>query len=596
MRRRLYIICAVYLFLSAGCTNLPWSGKTNDLAQQTEALLRQNNPERLIQESSASGEQSRQEHLMFAVSLIKNNKAQEAEAHLNAINLNGLSTENLIKVNLIYAQINLSYAKAEQALQHLELIPPAQLLAEDKVAYYQASAFALSLTKQFVESAKARMELTQLLKDKKQQLSNNTAILDTLRLLPIQSLKAQRHLTAGDASGWMALAALYKEKPSLSARDPALASWRKEFPKHPANTEFFKQYAVALQKALPTIAVFLPNSGSFAEAGKAIEKGIAVAHEKSSAQVAKPKLRYYDSSASDSVALYRKAINEGAQLIIGPLNKEHVEELANKANLTVPVLALNYVPGVNKSNLYQFALSPIDDAVSLVHKAVQDGHKRLVVLTPTSDLGNRMQAYFKTAIANEGATLIKAGSYNPESTDLSVAVRNLFNSEGEQRLGQLKKLLPTLQADTRSRQDVDAVLLVAYPPNAKALQTQLNKMTATALPIYASSQIYNGIASANDLNLDGIQFCDIPWLFANSYPGELSQEALRPKWQDLPNIYLRLIAMGIDAYNLVGYLDQLNTVAYQGATGKLQLGSDNRIQRELVCGQFNQQKALVDSD
>jgi uncharacterized protein len=48
----------------------------------------------------------------------------------------------------------------------------------------------------------------------------------------------------------------------------------------------------------------------------------------------------------------------------------------------------------------------------------------------------------------------------------------------------------------------------------------------------------------------------------------------------------RLVALGIDAYNLIGKLDQLSSTPYAGATGQLSLNGENRITRKLVCAQF----------
>lgn len=591
MRRQLLTFCIIYFVFCSGCSHFSDTQElNNDLATQTEILLRQHNPQQANREHGANSSQS-QKHLQTAIALMKSNKAKEAEQHLNAINFYALEPEELFSVNLVYAQINLSYAKPELALQHLELVEPQQLSPEDKIAYFQSRAFGLSLTKRFIDSAKARIELQNLLSQKQQQLDNKVAILDTLRLLPAQVIESQQSLNSGNTTGWLALAGLFKASPYLAGNDPRLTDWRNHYPKHPANTEFLKYYLAAQQKLLPSIAIFLPNSGSFAEAGKAIEKGISAAFEQTPANTVKPKLRFYDSSSTDPVSLYHKAINDGAQLIVGPLNKEHVEVLAQQTDLKVPVLTLNHVPGLNKPNLYQFALSPLDDVETVAQKAINDGHKRLLLLTPTTELGTRIQGYFRNALQNQDAKIVKQASYNPDDKDFSKPLQELFNqNESEQRYQQLKKLMPGLRSTPRSRKDVDAVLLMAYPPQAKAIQSQLHKMTDSNPPIYATAHIYNGVYSAGDTDLDGIKFCDIPWLFNTAYPGALSQESLRPRWQNLPNIYLRLIAMGIDAYNLIPHLNQLNNIPYQGATGKLLIGADNRIQRELVCAQFEHQK------
>ena len=61
---------------------------------------------------------------------------------------------------------------------------------------------------------------------------------------------------------------------------------------------------------------------------------------------------------------------------------------------------------------------------------------------------------------------------------------------------------------------------------------------------------------------------------------------MKETWSQFPSAYLRLIAMGIDAYNLASRLNDLETNQYPGATGNLSLTSDNRIKRNLVCAKF----------
>ena len=62
--------------------------------------------------------------------------------------------------------------------------------------------------------------------------------------------------------------------------------------------------------------------------------------------------------------------------------------------------------------------------------------------------------------------------------------------------------------------------------------------------------------------------------------------AMREVWSQFPSSYLRLVAMGIDAYHLAGRLSELATTPYPGATGKLSLTGDNRIKRNLMCAKF----------
>jgi outer membrane PBP1 activator LpoA protein len=62
--------------------------------------------------------------------------------------------------------------------------------------------------------------------------------------------------------------------------------------------------------------------------------------------------------------------------------------------------------------------------------------------------------------------------------------------------------------------------------------------------------------------------------------------ALRDILNQFPSSYIRLVAMGIDAYHLAGKLPTLSATSYSGATGNLSLASGNRIKRNLVCAKF----------
>jgi outer membrane PBP1 activator LpoA protein len=63
-------------------------------------------------------------------------------------------------------------------------------------------------------------------------------------------------------------------------------------------------------------------------------------------------------------------------------------------------------------------------------------------------------------------------------------------------------------------------------------------------------------------------------------------DALKDTWKQFPSAYFRLIAMGIDAYNLATRLGSLELSPYPGATGILSLTTDQRIQRRLTCATF----------
>ncbi|MFE8730295.1 penicillin-binding protein activator, partial [Aeromonas hydrophila] len=95
------------------------------------------------------------------------------------------------------------------------------------------------------------------------------------------------------------------------------------------------------------IAVLLPLSGNLEPQGAAIRNGMLMSYKENQGQFT---LNFYDTQSKPTIDLYKQAIQEGADMIIGPLLKDRVEELL-KTNPTVPILALNELdkPIVNDS-------------------------------------------------------------------------------------------------------------------------------------------------------------------------------------------------------------------------------------------------------
>ena len=115
------------------------------------------------------------------------------------------------------------------------------------------------------------------------------------------------------------------------------------------------------------------------------------------------------------------------------------------------------------------------------------------------------------------------------------------------------------------------------------------KIANVTLPIFATSHVYAGVddTSANG-DLDGVEFCDAPWLFD-------AQSGL-PRHDDVANLLptarggaARLFAFGMDAWNLVPYLDWLrdHPGSYlPGASGQLTADQFGRVRRVLIWARF----------
>jgi uncharacterized protein len=565
---RNYIVCVPLLcVLLSGCVTLP---DNYGLYQEPPSswTIDQNNT-----------------YLQNISALIQAGKGNTAKQQADLIIPQDLTTQQQAQFSLLSAQILLSFGEAEQAISKLAATDTGQLAISDKIKFYQSQAFAYSLTNNLLESAKARIALDTIMSNPEERRKNQAIILETLGLLP----ETNSTQTTSSLPKWMSLAKILASR----NRNPAsfnslLSSWRTTNPKHPANIY------LATVENMPnnngdtpeTIAILLPESGPFLDPAKAIKAGFLAAHSRHNSGGNKPALHFYDTEKGKASDLYLQAVKEGAKLVIGPLNKEGIQNLASLTTLTVPVLALNHVPSLSKQNLYQFALSPIDDAAEITQKALLDGHKKAVVFAPNTEQGKRISSYLVENWQAQNGVVLKNQTYDPKKTDFSIAIKNLLGiDDGVNRYKKVLTAFPSAVYVPQKAQDDYALFLSAYGKEARLINSQL--VQAGGLPVYAMPTIYSGLPDpVGDTILNGITFCDTPWLFNGAYSGELSMMSLKDILNQFPSSYIRLVAMGIDAFHLAGQLPRLNTIPYSGATGNLSLDAGNRIKRKLVCAKF----------
>ena len=584
MPRHLAICWIFAVVLLTSCSSEPVKNKPI-LEVQTQPKQRM--PAKPAVKSYGLANDQASNYLLNADTFIQSGDSQSARKQLDLLNQAELSPEQRGKFNLLDGQIALSMGDAEQALQKLKIARPALLSTQDKINYYQSLAFAHLLMGDVLPAVSARIKLGNLLQKPEQQQANIAAILDMLSVLPEQTLTAQPEI-ADELSGWMSLAKILKQRHQPGADiGGQIQQWRLNYPGHSANADFLQAYlanspvsaqpseaglaSAPAQSAGATIAVLLPTSGPYATAGKAIKDGLTAAHRLAASAAPQVPLKFYDSAEEDITDLYQRAVSEGATQVIGPLIKEQIQALAASAELTVPILALNHVENLIQNNLYQFGLSPIDEADALALKAHGDGRQSALILVPNTAQGERIGNYLASSWQSRGGIVAGMQNYDPKQHEIVDKFNQLVNSAS----------YPGGQQPAR------AVLLSANAEAARELAPQLKYQQNADLAVYAMPTIYSGRPSpVQDAELGSFHFCDVPWLFADYYGGPLSQSALQNSWQGLSETVTRLMALGIDAYNIVGRLDQLAGSPYAGATGQLALSGDNRITRKLVCAQF----------
>ncbi|MEA3278838.1 MAG: penicillin-binding protein activator [Pseudomonadota bacterium] len=317
-----------------------------------------------------------------------------------------------------------------------------------------------------------------------------------------------------------------------------------------------------------TVAVLLPETGRFASAARTLREGILAA-QRADEQGRRPNLRFYDSADDQSApALVRKAAAEGASLVIGPLQKQAVNQLASGPALPVPTLALNRVSSdrTPPANLYQFSLAPEDEAAEVASKAWAEGYRTAMVLYPEGNWGSRINRGFRQKWGALGGRIAASQIYDPNKVDFSQSVAALMGTSAD------------TAGEGVERTDADFVFLVATSQIARGIWPQIRDQAGSDLPVLSTSHIYKGRFDVKgDLDLVGLYFVDIPWLVTP----ESSDAASRGSSDEaLPRLY----AMGVDAYRMAPLLDWMAErpgAAVQGMTGRLSLDSSRRVRRQL---------------
>ncbi len=502
------------------------------------------------------------------------------------------------RLTLLGGQIALADNQPQQCLQRLDQVRTPDLLPDGGLVYYQLRAAAHRANGEPVKALEQLVWADGLITNPDRQEANQAQIWDQLSALPDAELQTlHEHAGSDTLSGWAELAYDVRANQfNADSLDATIEAWQQRFPTHPANRRLIEDLRRSAPEAhgLPgRIALLLPLSGRAATEGAAIRDGFMLAQQQSAAN-AYP-VRIYDTGLGQPIqTVYQQAITEGADLIVGPLLKETIAELVNTVQLHVPVLALNHIDepvGIGQP-LYQFGLTPEDEAEQAAERAFFDGHQRMIALVPEGDWGERVLAAFERRWKETGGELVTVQRYPAQTTDFSRYIRNALNlTQSNDRYRALVRFLgKNVEFEPRRRQDVDAVFVVAFPREARLIRPQLNFFHASDLPVYATSHVYNGVPNpTRDQDLNGVRFCDTPWTLVDAADWSNLHELIRQKWGARAAHYERLFALGIDAYRVIPWLETLNrpgAAEFRGATGQLSMDDQRRLHRRLECAEF----------
>ncbi|MCC7462022.1 MAG: penicillin-binding protein activator [Gammaproteobacteria bacterium] len=391
--------------------------------------------------------------------------------------------------------------------------------------------------------------------------------------------------------GWLELGALAsRAAASPVTRAAEAVEWRARYPGHPATELLGEALAAPIAPAGATrrVALLLPLTGHAAAAAATLRDGFQTAIMLLSPEL-RPEVSTYDTGTLTVPEAIDQARAAGADIIIGPLTREEVTLAADVGARGVPLLALNFL-GTDRSapaGMYQFALSPEDEARAVAAHLLATGQRRGVAMAPIGDWGNRVLTAFQQQFIGGGGTLLAQTSYDTATHDYGSSIRTLFGTSASQaRRERLQSITGArYEFEPRPRADIEFVFAAGQSTSLRLLRPQLRFYYAGNIGIYSTSDAYSPDAGESNQDLEGIVYPDMPWML----PGDASVAEARALIDahagpaGAPRS--RLYAFGYDALQLALALrasgGDPTRVNVSGLTGRLTLDPEGRVQREL---------------
>lgn len=538
--------------------------------------------------------------LRAAETVLRPETKAQAQQYLYAIDEKKLTQDLLVRKRVATAELKLLYGQAQLAL---EAIPEKLIDASPKYKPHVLAvrAKALQAAKYTYESIETRIALNPLLNNKDQYNKNNDLIWQSL-------LKSNRDEIAEwqtknsdpEFDAWISLALIQKQPyGNLPELNNEVQQWRNQHGNHKipnyivdSIAKDWASYHISPNK----IALLLPMTGRYSQVAEAIYAGITTAREFGGTLNPAPELVLYDTGDDPTAAVsyYQRAVSESVDFVIGPLQKNAVTTLVKQKLISVPTLTLNYSDDfhIENKNLYQFGLLPEDEARQVAERASIDNFQTALVLVPESEWGTRILEEFTSRFTELGGVVLQVERYYTNEPDHSIAIKNLLQlSQSEQRRSRVQSIIgQNIEFEPRRRQDGDFIFMAATPAQARLIRPQLSYHFANDLPVYSTSHIFSGNENlAADQDINGITYCDIPWLLSNETTIQLLKDSLDLQESSSPSRLPRFAALGIDAYQIIPHLQRLAAYeydSYHGVTGRLSINKNQRIYRELLWARF----------
>lgn len=476
---------------------------------------------------------------------------------------------NLIK------KVKIKTLSNKQAIEYLTL----------KIELYQATNRPIKLAETL--NALNEIEPSDTLSDK---------IWQTLQPIPPEQIHLEiKKATNKNFKGWLELSYIAKRSAdSPNQLQKKVNSWNKKYPYHPLHNQFPPDIERALNVKIYTpkkIAVLLPLSGKQAKFGEAVQYGMLSNLLKHKSK--KMDVLFYDTNPDVNDAL-DLAIDHECDFLIGPLLPDNVDDISNFSGSIQGQLMLNKPSSLNNDmNQFYFTLSPTEEAKDIAHHLNELSVYKPIIISNNKKISQRMVEAFQEEwlhLNDEEPQVI----YYKNIKDIKDKVEEiLYVKQSKAQILKVKNVLGhSIKADFRSREDVDALYLIASPNEIKLLKPFVDvSISVFASPITAYVGSRSHVNSKNGMypnELNGLIIHDMPWLLKNS-----KEKKTIESWSHTEK---SLYTMGYDSLSLINKLAQMRasrSYVFQGRTGELRSNQNGLLLRTQSWGKFRRGQIKV---
>ena len=397
-----------------------------------------------------------------------------------------------------------------------------------------------------------------------------------LRLDTATLAEASRRTSDLNWRQWLQIQIVYREGPE------ALADWiarPNALPQHPAMPQHVTRWVTS--ETVDHIALLLPLEGRLAGAGEAVLAGaVDQLYTLFPDPSRRPNLTALNSTQPAGVrALYRQAVADGADLVIGPLIKDDVALLRQLAQRSVPIIALNQtdsMAGSSNRNWMSLSLAPEDEARQIADVAFGQACRHAIVVGMNTDRGARLLSSFTERWTHHGGRIRgQLVADNPADTNAEMG-KLLGSGSSDQRIRAVERAfdLP-VDARGRGRSDFECIFMLAPDAaTARSWRPLLVFHMTGDIPVYATSAINDGVSDTRNRDLNGVVFVETPAMLPPEMTDRLS----------------RLRALGRDALTLAQHWQQTTETqqwVVRGQTGLLRRKKDGSVERALELATFD---------